>query len=182
MLRALPSEHCLLSAPSCPDTAGPQTLPRPHTRSPAPAGGCRQSPAPRLVRHTSSLELLHRGCKRTPSPEAALQVVCSGLVSRQLMKCHKILRKELGVSSQEPGDRFPVRLATSFPIPAPFFPPLSSEQDTSPLRAEALGGCWRCRHLSPRVCRVLCPQGGARCRDRAPALVRLIPPPARGDR
>lgn len=66
-------------------------------------------------------------------------MVCSRLVSCQLTKCHKILQEESGVSSQELSDRFPVRLATSFPIPAPFFPPSSSERDIPPLRTEALG-------------------------------------------
>lgn len=81
------------------------------------------------------------GTQAPLSPETTLQVFCSGLVSRQRAKCHKILRKEPGVSSRQPGDHFPVRLTTSFPIPAPFFP-LGEWRAASGTPPLCSGRCW----------------------------------------
>lgn len=93
-----------------------------------------------------------------PLSRAVLQVDHS----RLMLKCPQILWEEPGVSSPEPGHRFPVWLTASFLIPAPFCPPLSSQQDMSPLRAEALGAAGAAA-ATPGGCRIPRPCRGARC-------------------
>lgn len=186
MFHALPSERCHLSAPSCPDTSGAAHSLGGHTGHrchPTAKALCPQEGTMRCPMASSARErpgAAARGMQAPPSPEAMLQVVCSGLVSCPLAKCHEILRKEPGVSSRQPGDRFPVRLATSFPIQAPFFPPPGSERDASPLQRGRWGAAGAAAASLPGLPHPPSPLGCPLQGQSPPALVRLIPPPARG--
>lgn len=180
MLHALPSERCLLSAPSCPDTAGPQTLPRP------------QQPKRGARRRAQAVPGSRAGIAHEHPGAAA-----PGLQARTVSGCRAAggLRRICVPSTHEISQDPPERARSLLPKagrslscsarnvlsdPSSLLPSVEQRAGYSSLCTEVLGGLLALPLSLSRGSQAPCPQLGACWRGRAPALVRLIPPLARG--
>lgn len=149
MLHALPSERCLLSAPSCPDTAGPQTLPRP------------QQPKRGARRRAQAVPGSRAGIAHEHPGAAA-----PGLQARTVSGCRAAggLRRICVPSTHEISQDPPERAGSLLPKagrslscsarnvlsdPSSLLPSVEQRAGYSSLCTEVLGGCWHCRCLSP---------------------------------